>query len=414
MDVFLARYPFLPQAGERVGTEVTLAELVGDRVYREARRRGRDRVLANLLEDAVEVPEPANDAEVLNDLLSYVVARILVSALEDEYVTRRYALWEAERVKAHLDREDPGRFQEVAAELGVDVEPAPGGSGADRHVTYRLHFSDYLRWAVKIKNREWKLINQPLEDGHIDLPQPKVARLLQEALRARIQEELPLPLDDELTAPLEDHLEAVREAAEERKGRFEADDLGEVDMDAFPPCMDELIGQLQGGANMSHGGRFAVAAFLSNIGMNADDILEVFSQTPDFREDLARYQIEHITGEGSMSGQEYTTPNCRTMKTNGICYNPDRWCKHTRDDGTQSVTNPLSYYRWALKRKDWAKRQESEGPESGAEGSPTEGGEQSEPPEGGDGGTPPGAPPEDEDVDESVPDSIRAQRSSLW
>ncbi len=55
---------------------------------------------------------------------------------------------------------------------------------------------------------------------------------------------------------------------------------------------------------------------------------------PDFREDLTRYQVEHITGAG---GTEYTSPSCKTMITYGNCYGKDKFCEF--------VSHPLTYYR---------------------------------------------------------------------
>lgn len=394
MSRLLAKYPFLPRARERVDEEATLEELVADRAYAPARRMATERLVDAVEEAEVRLPDPAGEADALNQLLSYAVARVMISALEDDYVLRRHALAEAERASAFLAGEDRDVLLEAAAALDVPLEPVEGGDG------FRLHFADYLRWATEIKNQEWKLINQPLDEGTIVLDQDDTARLLQEALKDRVTSDLPLPVPDELAEPLEDHLEPVAEAAEERRAAFgDVDDFGEVDMDAFPPCMKTLIDQLQSGEHMSHSGRFAVCAFLSNIGMGVEEIIEVFSKTPDFDEEIARYQIEHITGEGSASGEEYTTPNCGTMKTHGICYNPDKWCKHTRDDGTQSVTNPLSYYRWSLKRKEWARQQDADDEDLDPDDAPESDDE-------GEGDPGPDGPDEE---DEQVPESIRAQ-----
>jgi DNA primase large subunit len=400
MPRLLAKYPFLPAASERVDEEADLDELVADRAYGPARRMATERLVAAVEDAEVDLPEPATDADALNQLLSYAVARVMISVLEDDHVLRRHALAEAERSSRFLAREDPDVLLRAAGALDVPLEPVGGDEAG-----YELHFADYLRWATEIKNKEWKLINQPLEDGTIVLPQERAARLLEEAVKDHVEADLPLPVPEDLADPLEEHLEPVREAAEERRSAFgDVDEFGEVDMDAFPPCMQTIIDQLQSGEHVSHSGRFAACAFLSNVGMDADEIIEVFSKTPDFDEEIARYQIEHITGEGSASGEEYTTPNCGTMKTHGICYEPDKWCKHTRDDGTQSVTNPLSYYRWALNRKEWARQQDEDdpGPDDAPANDEEDGGD-------GGGGDAPDSPEGPGEEDEQVPESIRAQ-----
>jgi DNA primase large subunit len=83
-------------------------------------------------------------------------------------------------------------------------------------------------------------------------------------------------------------------------------------------------------------GRFAMAAFLLNIGTNEDDLLKMFKFFTDFDERIARYQVEHIAGKRG-SRRQYTAPNCSTMRTHGLCVNPDELCG--------SIKHPLSYYR---------------------------------------------------------------------
>ena len=60
--------------------------------------------------------------------------------------------------------------------------------------------------------------------------------------------------------------------------------------------------------------------------------------SPDFDESKSIYQIKHITGE--LNGTEgYTPPECSTMKTNGICYDPDDLC------AKEFLNHPLTYFR---------------------------------------------------------------------
>jgi hypothetical protein len=86
--------------------------------------------------------------------------------------------------------------------------------------------------------------------------------------------------------------------------------------------------------------RFALTSFLANIGLDKEQIMDLYRMAPDFREDLTRYQVEHITGG---SGTEYTAPSCKTMMTYGNCSGKNPQCEW--------VTHPLSYYRKALARR---------------------------------------------------------------
>ena len=54
-------------------------------------------------------------------------------------------------------------------------------------------------------------------------------------------------------------------------------------------------------------GRFAMAAFLLDIGIGEDDLLRMFKAFTDFDERLARYQVEHIAGKHGSKTEIYST-----------------------------------------------------------------------------------------------------------
>ncbi|MCL2549833.1 MAG: DNA primase regulatory subunit PriL, partial [Methanimicrococcus sp.] len=98
----------------------------------------------------------------------------------------------------------------------------------------------------------------------------------------------------------------------------------------FPPCINKALSNVREGINLAHSMRFAMVSFLSNIGMSADDIVNVFNVSPDFSEEKTRYQVEHI------AGNQYKTPSCATMQTYGNCTGQNNMCSKIR--------HPLSYY----------------------------------------------------------------------
>jgi len=348
----LARYPFLPEAAARVAQDgPSLEELLSERVWGEARRLGRARLLAAIDEAELPVPRlPSREGSLEDlralqeDLLSYVYARILVSAMADPYVVRRHALAEALRARAFLlQEEDPAILARAAEALGLAFEPDGRA--------LRAHFTEYLRFAVHLKDVEWKLVSQPLQRGFVAMDAATASRLVQEALRRRIESELPRELSDEVQKAVEADLAPLKEATRVRKEKFNAEaGFGPVDLKLMPPCMQHILGQLHAGENVAHSGRFAITSFLHTIGMKSEEIMALFAQAPDFREDLTRYQVEHITGV--TSGTTYSPPSCQAMQTFGICYNADDTCKSRKKDGSPRVTHPLSYYRFKVWLRD--------------------------------------------------------------
>ncbi|MHB8586052.1 MAG: hypothetical protein ACYDDF_09515 [Thermoplasmatota archaeon] len=338
------RYPFLAAAASWIESQgPTLESLLHDPTYGRARASGRDRLLASVQEGEIAAVDPATPGEGLVLLLGYGIARMVASALADRYVIRRYALAEAVRAKTFLETEAHAVVEEIADELGVTARATDNGE-------FTLHFSAYLRYASILKDASWKLVNQTFDEpGQVRIPQARLARLLQEALRIRIEGELPREVSDDVTKALAPEILAVREAARVKKEEFQTEEFGELDLEALPPCMKAILGQLQTGVNAPHTARFAITSFLHTVGLDSEGIMKLFSKAPDFKEDLTRYQVEHITGK--TSGTEYTPPGCQAMKTYGICYNPDSRCNAARQDGSRYVTHPLSYYRWALKER---------------------------------------------------------------
>ena len=255
------------------------------------------------------------------EVLSYPIARMIVSCINDDYLIRRYALAEAKAVYESLKTEPPDILLTMGQEFGMHVDYS------DKR--FRIHFTDYVRYAHRMHDLKWKLVNRRLYRGRVPLSTREFTRLLQEAISDRIQHDLPLPTPSEICDALSKYVSEVRESLESRKDEFEIE--GPVHPDSFPPCSRHAIAMLQGGINLPHSARFAVTSFLLNIGMDVDGIVRMFGGSPDFDETRTRYQVEHI------AGREYTTPDCGTMKTYGNCFGADDLCG--------DVSHPLNYYR---------------------------------------------------------------------
>ncbi|HUR68297.1 MAG TPA: DNA primase large subunit PriL [Candidatus Thermoplasmatota archaeon] len=341
----LARYPFLPEAAEHVAKEgPALEDLLTDKVYARARAAGRERLRLALEDAALPAPPLTRDSpprELLEDLLSYVYARILVSAVGDAYVVRRHALAEAVRVRDYLMKEErPENLAAAARTVDLAFEAQEGD--------YVAHFTDFLKHSVHLKDAEWKLVSQRLSHGNVIMSAHVASRLVQEALRRRIETELPKRLSDEVALAVEPDAAPIREAARIRKEAYSVEGFGKVDLTCIPPCMRNILGSLQRGENAAHNARFAIVTFLHKIGMTSEEIMKLFSQAPDFREDLTRYQVEHITGV--TSGTSYSVPGCDNLQTFNLCYMDDL-CRTKTRAGVARVRYPGDYYRYMLEAK---------------------------------------------------------------
>lgn len=327
----MARYPFMRAASDFVRAQgVSLEELLSSYFYEGSRRRGRKRV-TDALEEAKVTSSPvgSDEGEALLEILSYPVARILVSCIADDFLIRRYALAEAKAMSDRLGTEDITVLVEVAKDLGVSAQLE-----AER---LSMHFADFLRYTSGLRGKEWKLVNQEVLNGYIQLKKDKFARVLEQALAERIENELPLPVTDEIMALCKNDAEELSVLVAQMREKYRANDFGEISITKFPPCMKKLAAMAEKGENMPHAGRFAITTFLSTLGMPVEQIVATFHTSPDFDRSKTEYQVKHITGDGS--GKRYSCPECATMRTNGICVDMDELCNSGK------VRHPLSYYR---------------------------------------------------------------------
>ncbi len=336
----LARYPFLKEASSYIAEQgLDILQVLDDIVYTDAVNMGRERVFKAVSDG--ELPQfSAHSEEGITDLIiSYAVARIIVSTLPDAYLINRYCRVEAEAAASNLYEERPEFVMSVASDLSFPLEY---GGAAD----FRIHFTDYLIYSAGMRDAAWKLINQELKGGYVPLTKRKAVRLMQNAIETRISEKLPLSLPDEIADYFHVETERLKVLVADAKSRFSESDLGDYSPERLPPCIKHIMAMAQQGVNIPHMGRFALVSFLNAIGMEEEEIMAVFALSPDFREDLTRYQVEHITGISS--GIEYNVPECSTMKTNGLCFADEDNDSLCRKDW---LKHPLQYYRIKGKEK---------------------------------------------------------------
>ena len=334
----LAMYPFLTEASDYIREHgLPLEEVLDHRAFRGARSQAQERVFTSLETGDLPNPPISTSAECLAALYAYPLARILVSCVGDRFLVRRYALAEADLARRRLSREDDEFVLRTSRALGLD---------ALHDGAFRLHFGDFLRATRQLRGKEWKLINQPVQEGFVLLSRDRFLRVVEGHLRNRFEAELPLEVNPSLLRAFEEEVIALQTALRDRRANLQGEDLGAIRVTNFPPCMQKLLAAVLASENVSHPGRFALVSFMNNIGLGFDEIYQIFASVPDFRESVTRYQIEHITGQ--ISGTVYTAPECSTMKSYGICPGPDRLC--------ETITHPLSYYRKKTRLSGTAKK----------------------------------------------------------
>ena len=335
MDVkVLCRYPFLKEARkwmlESGGAD--LNELVRGAAFGRAREAAERRVMSALEDGKVRSGAVGTDTDAIVEIYSYPIARMLVSCVADSYLITRYALAEGVCAGDQLRMEDSGVLLIACKDLEMDVREE-----------LAVHMGDFLKYSSGMRSPDWKLVNQDVRSGYVQVSKDRLSRLVQQALQERIEAELPIPISDGMDDAFAPQIGRIRAILAEKRAQIKPKEMGEVSILRMPPCMREFIKALESTGNLPHSARFALTSFLHAVGMSSDDILALFSTSPDFNEQMTRYQVAHVTGESS--GVEYLPPECSTMKSYGICVNPDDLC--ARD----WMNHPLTYYRVKGKKR---------------------------------------------------------------
>jgi DNA primase large subunit len=340
-----AEYPFLPGAEALLaGETVSVRALLEETTYSTARSLGRTRIRA-----AADDPRGTRDLEELSRAdpdvryLSFLFARLVLSAAPLPATLRRWAVAEAKRSYGRLAIVPVDELAEVARRLGFALSAADGG------VAFPL--VDYLRLATPIREAEFRLPRQEVSHGSVRVGAVRAARLLQEAVRLRLA--APLPLAADVVGLVR---EKERELFDEVARRLPPPVArGGVPSqgwrpERFPPCIRKMQRTLEHGENLSHSGRFCLAAFLHRAGADAETIVDAYRGAPDFDESITRYQVEHITQRDG--GRGYEPPECGTLRSHGLCARDGDPAATAPADRVRDplcfeeyLRHPLQYYR---------------------------------------------------------------------
>ncbi|MFC6837116.1 DNA primase [Halomarina ordinaria] len=322
MDASHARYPFLDAAREAVGAAgVDLLSLVQE--DHPAVDRGRERVERALVAGTVETDRRVTPRV---EVLSYPVARVLVSLLEVPGAVEKYAAAEAatayERLSEEFSGTRPGgatlALPDLLGEFGLDDEVREAADG------YRVRVGTYLRLAPG--GEGWALVRRDLASGTVGVTRAELHELLRRAVEERVAAGLPLDVPDPIASALDSTARDVERALSSRNypRSFDADPTSE----AFPPCIEHLLAAARDDDDLPAHSTFALVSFLARVGMSDEEIRALTGRDGE----AFGYALERLASEGGT----YAPPSCATMQALGDCVNPDDLCA--------TISHPLEYY----------------------------------------------------------------------
>jgi len=326
----IAKYPFLKAATRYIKMPDLKIEDLTSPDLEEVLKRAEEKVEEAILYARVSRKLKNEDVEIS----SYPVAIVLATATGSSFIKKRYALAEGKQAYEDLKDEPKEKILEFAKNFDWKFRL---NENYEIPFEFVLSFTDYLRNTTHLRGKKWKLVNRLLSDGNVYLTRNETARLLSEEIRKHVEKRLEVKELPKFPPKIMEAAEKIKKLSVEKIGKAEMEGFPKtIIQTAFPPCIKALYQAASTGRHLSHIGRFTLTSFLVNIGMPSENVVELFKSFSDFNERMTRYQVEHIAGERG-SRTRYIPPKCDTLKTHGVCTNPEELC--------QRVHHPLAYYR---------------------------------------------------------------------
>ncbi len=348
-----SKYPFVgsvSKLSQKVfGTEMDAEDIID--IYPETLKKAREYLLKALGEKDVE--EVTCDD--LCAVVAYRLAVAIAAATGSNWIKNALAVSVAKEASKHLSKETLSIIVGIVKLCGFKVEelkeplrvPVREVRGAVLEEDYpvRMFLTEYVRLAKRfLSDPSWKVVNKALLGGYVYLTPPELVRLAEEAIVQKVQNDVKeLGRVDESAVPekLRPLLEEVKKRLNKRASKVRVGGVKGFVPEALPPCIKAIYAKAMQGENLSHQERFTLATFMLNVGLDVDQVLEVFKNMPDYNERIARYQVEHLAGLRG-SHKKYSPPSCRTLVSWGLCPGREE-CKRN---------HPLSeYFRRLRARK---------------------------------------------------------------
>jgi DNA primase large subunit len=314
----LAKYPFLAEAGEYLRDKGFNLEQLGHPDWMPLVEKAYGRIIT-----ASSGQVYSSDIEKLKDLdndmeiLSFIVAVILLKATGINTLTRRFSLAEARRAEKYLEHDLGRKYVSDKAVKDSDfplkiIQELFSVKVVVENDEFMLSVPNYLQRAIHFHEKEWKLVNRRVATGFVHLTAHETVRLIRTELgqyiNSRIQSITLTSIPDTFKARVQDLVQLATKFS----------DAVVISSD-YPPCVKHAIEVLEKGENLPHSGRFLLATYLLARGQTTDQIAPLFKNAPDYNERVTRYQLEHISGS-SGKGTKYQCPSCDKLRSENLCF----------------------------------------------------------------------------------------------
>ncbi len=319
-------------------------------------------------------------ADELNIYL-YLIVKILLFVLNNKPISNRVANTYSKQIyKELIEENEDASLYDICKDLKLKFEylnlPFKYGVNLNKSqreilkTSFKIHFTDYLKLAANLHDDYRKLVHNALSEGYVYVQKKDLIRLLQEYVRRKlIVEEVK---DENNIEKFRKNLLKIREFKELYGNILNNWELKKEDFEYsfkisfkegsdlsnnFPPCIQDILRRIQEGMNIVHTERLFLVFFLHALNYPTENIIDIFSNLPDFDRKKTKYQVEFA------KKKEYTPHSCSTLKSLNICKaneSKDEICLEgyysKKLDTQKKLSHPLFYiqlkqYRNSTKNK---------------------------------------------------------------
>ncbi len=337
----LAKYPFLSEAGSYLRELDYSLDEFNDASRKRIIDRAMERVMATLDGQLFKELE-----DIDTEVVSFLLALIIVHALGMRNVSRKYSLGEARRAEMFLERD-------LKHENKADVRNAVlkrifsdlfALDVMQEDSRFKIKVSEYLKRASYFHDDHWKLVNRVVHKGYVYLDPDETVRLIRDELSMMIYDRINKMEVRQLPESIKAKVNELRTKVARNK-EFRT----YIVTTKYPPCVQHIVQSLSKGENPPHSARFLLATYMLSIGRSVDQVCALFETAPDYNERVTRYQVEHLAGiRGSRT--KYTCPSCEKATSEKLCY---------RTEECNGIINPVQFGRRSVLKNEGAKSESS-------------------------------------------------------
>jgi DNA primase large subunit len=171
----IAKYPFLKETAQYIRPLDLQIEALASDYMTKIVALAETRIINAI--KLVRIKEGAFDVKDFDsEIFSFPIALLLVSATENSFVRKRYALAEAKQATLNLAGESLEKIKRISENFGWNATLNPKAK-SDLPYEYALSLADYLRNTSHLHDKNWKLINRILFNGYVYLHKSDFIRL---------------------------------------------------------------------------------------------------------------------------------------------------------------------------------------------------------------------------------------------